>query len=291
MQNGYQKLCIEENDCYRIYYGAGMVCSEEQSTNMHYDSDITITYFKQCRADIKIEDKHYAVKSGDIVIMNPNEIHCCTVENNSFHERISLFVSRAIADCFPFSYEELFDCFYNRRSGGNLIPAVLSDNCSIHRTMEVILSLSKTKIEKDRVLCICKIVELLSQLNDAAAHRLSVSAEHPTIARVIEYIGANFTKAITCENIAESFFISKFRLEHLFKECVGTSLWDYVILRRLLFVNELLQTEKTVNEAALKAGFHNYSNFYRLYKKHMGITPLEYKQRKSGSIINDLKNK
>ena len=31
-------------------------------------------------------------------------------------------------------------------------------------------------------------------------------------------------------------------------------------------------------EAAYRVGFTNYSNFFRLYKKYMGLTPLEFKQ-------------
>ena len=63
--------------------------------------------------------------------------------------------------------------------------------------------------------------------------------------------------------------------------------WDYVILRKLLRFNDLLSQGRSVKESALLAGFNNYSNFYRLYKKHMGIAPTEYKQQlksKKGSL-------
>ena len=95
---------------------------------------------------------------------------------------------------------------------------------------------------------------------------------------VIDYIGSNFTENITSVQIADHFFISKYRLEHLFKECVGVSLWEYVILRRLVYCNDLIQNGTSAQEASFAAGFRNYSNFYRLYKKHMGFSPSEYKQ-------------
>lgn len=278
MQEAYHKVCLEKNDCYSVYYGIGEFSSH--APLLHYDSDITITYFKHCRAELKAEGKHYTLHSGDIVIMNPNEIHFCAIDEGSFHERISLYVNKSILNYFPFDCRELFDCFYNRAGGvGNVIPAKTAEKYSLGSTMENILSLSKRKDPKSQILTVCKIIELAAQLNDAAAYQAELSAGNQTVANVIDYIMAHFTENITCTQIAEAFYISKFRLEHLFKECVGVSLWDYVILRRLLFVNEQLQKGLSIKEASVSAGFHNYSNFYRLYKKHMNLCPAEYKQR------------
>ena len=43
---------------------------------------------------------------------------------------------------------------------------------------------------------------------------------------------------------------------------------------RINHARELLrETDKNVTEIAMECGFNNISNFYRLYKKHMGKTP------------------
>ena len=103
--------------------------------------------------------------------------------------------------------------------------------------------------------------------------------KHPLILRVIEYIEENLTTVACCEEIASRFFISRYRLEHLFKECVDISLWDYVIIKRLLHFNTVVRSGRSIKEAAYASGFKNYSNFYRLYKKHMNHTPTEFKQQ------------
>lgn len=273
----YQKRSIEENSAYRIYYGRGTFCTDEQRALFHYDSDVTVTYFKQCSATLKVEGKHYTVHSGDVVIMNPNEIHCCTVEENSAHERISLYINKSILKDFPFPSDTLFDPFYERTGGEhNLIPSQTAQKHHISALIETVLASSA---QKNRLLAVCKIIELLFALNDAARDPSQLSVENPIIRDVIDYISSNFTENITSAQIADHFFISKYRLEHLFKACVGVSLWEYVILRRLVYCNDLIQNGISAQEASFAAGFRNYSNFYRLYKKHMGVSPSEYKQR------------
>ena len=279
MKDVYKRTLVEKNSFYGVYYGAGEFFGKDHNTNLHYDTDITVSFFKNCNGEIRIEGKRYRISSGDVVIMNPNEIHCCDIEEGSFHERISLYISKDILKLFPFECSELFDCFYNREGGvKNLIPSEMVRKYGIGEVIGTVLALSKKQTESGKTLTVCKIIELLSDLNDASACQTELTVENKLISDVIGYIGENFMRDLNSEKIAEEFYISKFRLEHLFKECVGLSLWDYVIMRRLLFFNELVQKGETVKNASFTAGFNNYSNFYRLYKKHMNMTPEEYKK-------------
>jgi AraC-like DNA-binding protein len=52
---------------------------------------------------------------------------------------------------------------------------------------------------------------------------------------------------------------------------------DYLALRRIHLVNDLIRRGDPITEACFTAGFKNYSNFFRLYKKHTGLTPQEFK--------------
>ena len=56
----------------------------------------------------------------------------------------------------------------------------------------------------------------------------------------------------------------------------------------LLMFNNALSDHVSLETAAYSVGFTNYSNFYRLYKKYMGLTPLEFKQQ-MGNAVRDTK--
>ena len=58
---------------------------------------------------------------------------------------------------------------------------------------------------------------------------------------------------------------------------IGIPLHDYLVLRRIHLVNDLIHRGDSITDACFAAGFKNYSNFFRLYKKHTGMTPQEFK--------------
>lgn len=281
--NKYSKICIRKEVDFSIYHGKGTFRAENNKTSFHYDTNPTVTYFLSCEGNIKIEGKYYDIHSGDVVIMNPNEVHSCYIESNSYHERISIVVSKSILDKFRLSENLFFDIFEKREKGiGNIIDKKTVKKYNIGLIMESILSLSTPKTERSSVLCICKIIELMNAIEIALGEKTSGPANkrdaNPRISEAVNYINSHFTEEIDCVKIADRLFISRYRLEHLFKEYIGISLWEYVILKRLMFVNELIRKDYTAEKASQVAGFKNYSNFYRLYKKHFDMSPTDYKK-------------
>ena len=66
-----------------------------------------------------------------------------------------------------------------------------------------------------------------------------------------------------------------------FRKVTNISFSDYVTRMRINHARELLrETDKNVTEIAMECGFNNISNFYRLYKKHVGKPPKDEKQKK-----------
>jgi len=157
----YTKICIEKNSDYSVYYGAGIYFKAEQKS-LHYDTNYTISYFLHCSGNIKIEDKQYDIHSGDIIIMNPSEIHFCDIDDNTYHEKISICINKSIVKNFSVDCKDLFDCFENREKGlGNVIQAQTSEKFKLGKLAEEILSLAQKHSNKNKILCICKIIEII----------------------------------------------------------------------------------------------------------------------------------
>ncbi len=283
MKKEYSKVLLEKNSHYSVYHGSGIYLKAKQNTLLHYDTDLTVTYFINCSGSINIEGKHYNLASGDVVIMNPNEIHCCNVDDNTTHERISICINKSVLKNFPFESTDFFDFFENREKGlNNVIQSEIVTRFNIDALMKEILFYSQNKSDKNQIMCTCKIVELIYQIGNVPSYGSATDysdiEENPIVSETLKYISSHYTDDIDCSKIAEKLFISKYRLEHLFKESLGISLWEYIIIKRLMLVNELIQKKYSVEEASYSAGFHNYSNFYRLYKKHFNMSPLKYKK-------------
>lgn len=263
---------------YSIYHAYGIYSKDLSLGDNELQHNLAVVLFKQWDGYTTIEGRKYEVANGDIFLLRQDEIRSSGTPDGTVKEYISLCIDLPFSNLFNFDCTELFKNFYNHESGiGNRVPAEVVSRLKLDVMMEELMRMGKDR--ENNLLIICKIVEILVKLNEAAEHRIEAEAEDRTVSKVIKYIAEHFTENINCVSIADEFGLSRFRLEHLFKLNVGVSLWDYVILRRLIYFDELVQEGTGAKEAAQRAGFNNYSNFYRLYKKHMGITPAESKKR------------
>jgi len=288
MAEPYRKVSYDNNSCYKLHHTYGFFAGTANPAHLHYDTDLIITYFKQGSGKIQIEGRLYDISEGDFVIQNPAELHRCIIDDGKYHERLALYINEAILKNFPCENTILFDAFYKREKGiGNLIPAEIVSNRGLDVLLDELLIHTRSQKSTSEILAICKIIELLIELNEIAAPVSDIINhtvyENPVINNVLNHINEHFREKLTAEDIARHFYISKYHLSHLFKEYVGISLWDYIIFRRLLFANELMRKGYTVEESCFQSGFSNYSNFFRLYKKHMQITPSDFKRQLTAS--------
>lgn len=70
------------------------------------------------------------------------------------------------------------------------------------------------------------------------------------------------------------------------KKYYGTSISDYINQLRLNYARSLLgrpQENRSVEEIAIDAGFNSRSAFYRHFKQHYGMTPVEFRRLASAS--------
>lgn len=280
----YELICCEKQKGYGIYYGSGCMEQPEEHGHLHYDGDLTLTCFLRCSGTVRIEGNAYPIADGDIIIMNPREIHYRRIDKGSSLELISIHVNRSLTEAFPFDTEQLFDRFDRRMGGvGNRISAKTAERHGLDTLISAILAAAREQTDVGRILTVCKLTELLIRLTKLpAAAPVSFSGEtsgNTTVDAALRYIAAHYREDISCRQIAEELYVSRYRLEHLFKEVVGVPLWEYVILRRIICFHELVGRQISVSDAAYRSGFRNYANFYRLYKKRMNQTPAEYKRK------------
>ena len=82
---------------------------------------------------------------------------------------------------------------------------------------------------------------------------------------------------ITVNELAKTINVSTKYFTRLFIETFNTTPKQYMIKLQLNKAAELLKENKSVTAAALESGFCDIYYFSKLFKKHMGLTPTEYK--------------
>lgn len=105
------------------------------------------------------------------------------------------------------------------------------------------------------------------------------------IGQVVEHIASNIgsPSEITLSSLSEKVFLSPSYLSRMFRTETGVRLSEYISRQRMEVAKNLLtDPNKRINDVAQELGFDIPSNFTRFFKKHSGVTPLDYQR-----IINE----
>lgn len=95
---------------------------------------------------------------------------------------------------------------------------------------------------------------------------------------IIDYINQNFRQDINLNLLSNHFGISTGYLSSHFKKATGMSVLDYINKTRLSYAKDLLKnTEETVENIGIRAGFSSLRTFNRIFQKYVGTTPSNYR--------------
>ncbi len=282
MRENLQRICYDDHPFCRVHHTMGYADGSVWIRQFHYDTDLIVDYFPRGRGELRIEGRVYPFSAGDMILLNPSELHLCTITEDEPFERITLHISEQILDGFDCDRRTFFAAFYERERGvGNLLRAEHLQRAGMDHLMDAILSYAKGSEAAAPILLRCKAIELLAAINETidrqAPSESSPPIENELILEILQYLNTHYREEISLSDVAASVYHSKYHVCHLFKEYIGISMHDYITLRRIHLVNDRIRRGHAIADACYSAGFHNYSNFFRLYKKHMGMTPHQFK--------------
>lgn len=276
----YQKILYDDLPGYSLHHTYGDNAYDSTADFPHMCTSHLLYFSIRGSCSVNIKDVHYNIHPGDLVLLNPNTIFRFHVNPDEYHERIVLHINDDFKRNLP---NATFDILQNMETpAGKLIPCNTICQNNIDMLLQHILSLVKSNDHLDRILATCKVTELLIRLIQVPPQNTNNHPQHEDalIRSIISYINANFTSEITVGSIADVFHLSASFLSHYFKAHLGMSVWNYVILCKIHHFNDLVLSGHSLEDACWKSGFQNYSNFFRLYKKHTGITPSQFKKTK-----------
>ncbi len=217
-------------------------------------------------ASFFVEGTVYHLKSGDIVLMKKAEAHRLMINQSLPYERIVImFNENAIVD----DYKSEIISFLDSRPLGtkNIFPSNIVRNTNWIYYFKKICSLKST--DKKRIYLTLLLLELKE-------HFPSLNYEYDikdNIIDIITFINENLAEELNLKNISEKFYISQSQLNRRFKKITGTTVWEYIITKRLLLAKELLKNGSRPTNVFLECGFSDYCSFYRAYRKKFGFSP------------------
>ncbi|MBQ9648445.1 MAG: AraC family transcriptional regulator [Oscillospiraceae bacterium] len=235
-------------------------------------------YVERGACRFMIDDNMHDLRGGDFVLIPPRTLHftrylfgaCKRVDIYFRSEDVSEAVLSALpqgADFFlqtqifqvPDAYRDHVAALFSRMAAEARIGDAQSAQILYFQLQELFL--------------LCVRVCTFSQDVPADIH----TADRQVLLAA-RFISKNYMRAITAADIATAAGFSPNYLSRKFREAAGISIHEYLVLTRLRHAaTELVSTDDTVTQIALRCGFSGSNYFKDAFKKKYGMTPSEYR--------------
>lgn len=126
------------------------------------------------------------------------------------------------------------------------------------------------------------VIGLLFQVLDILLRSMEKKEkpERSVILPAVTYMGEHYHEQINLEQYARIVNLSVGRFAHLFTTHIGISPYRYILSLRMDEARELLEnTSMGINDISVQVGFNDPGYFSRLFRKNLGCSPKEYRDR------------
>lgn len=249
--------------------------TSEYEAHAHFD-EFEIYHFLEGDLFFAFEGRRIAIENNTLIIICNKTLHRPIIKNPCRYYRKRILFKKEIFNRLSFPDFEL----YNRLRKRKLLvltPETVEALEIDKLFMDIEQSLSRHTPYED----FCALITLFSLL--IKAEKNSEHLEHADfymyskkVSEMINYIDLHLSEDLSYQTLSRHFYISEKSLYKFFKKETGFTLSNYINERRIIKAQTVMNAGGSANEAAIAAGFKDYSVFYRSFLREVGITPAAY---------------
>lgn len=270
----YQKLLLGNNP---FYVSVGKVLEFE----IHRHPELELSYCLKGEYNVICENKLYALKQGDFLVVSPmasHEIHA----NNRRGEILTIEVGYAFLGKFfkEFTNRTTTCCLYQKNdfsshSANNELVELLEETARIHKSNSALKELFiKGNLYKISALLLPITCDVDT---DTAQNKKMTDIENVEMA--LEKIYDNYYEPLNVEDISTSCGYSKSNFCKIFKTITGDTFHSTLNRHRIEIACMLLsETTYTIERIAHETGFSDSKSFCRVFKKITGKSAGKYRK-------------
>jgi len=241
---------------------------------MHAHERPELYYFISGNVEYIVEGNLYQLSPGDIIITHGSEAHMPLIHPGEPYERISIQFDRSLIDDID-SSGLLLKPFFDRSLGQkNLYSPCDCDGTGFANCFDG-FDTPVTPDEKRLNIVstlLCTLIRISRQF-ESISHKEKYPDIDDISGQLIRYINDELFNDISVSSISRHFFLSETQLYRIFKKATGSSVWEYIRIKRLLAAREKILSGESAGIAASSCGFQDYSSFYRAYTDRFKMSP------------------
>lgn len=248
----------------------------------HWHPAVEIIYMLEGELTVCVESGVRLLRAGECILINPNVRHWtkCTSPNTAIVFQIPLEFIRIYIpeiDQLVFVLDEQTD-HPVRRTKVEQFKETLNQ-------MRIV-----NEIRPDGYLL--RFNSLLFEILFQLYHNFSVKVfraeqkqktkERERLQEILDYIGKNYNRPISIEEIAGVACLQSGYFCRFFKKNMGSTFLEYQNELRLSYIyQDLINTGDPIHQILERHGFTNYKLFRRVFFEHFGDTPLHIRKNQA----------
>ena len=219
---------------------------------VHAHEKMEIYYLISGTGTFLIEGSQYALHAGDILLMRTAETHKLLVDEGQPYERISIHFAPELLDWMD-PDGQLLRAF-TARPLGQLNQYTPGD---FHRKywQAAFEDFDFAASAHVRAHIIARIAVLLPELCDAYDRRCGqILPVRGAAAQLVTLVNEHLFEELSIPALASAFYCSPSQVNRLFRQATGTSVKQYILMKRLLSARSMLQRGDSAGMYAALAG-------------------------------------
>jgi AraC-like DNA-binding protein/quercetin dioxygenase-like cupin family protein len=264
----------------------GVVLRETWHVRPHYHEHFELCYVSEGQGWFAIEEFSYKVKQGDLFLTKPGEVH-----------------QGAAAGDLPFRLSYLgfqldkmstLELSYYQLGSHRVVP---DSEGIIKGILEAIFNELQSEQKHRQEMAQGLFLQLLVHLLRTYEHSTLVQdgapgVFSPLLRQVLYHVHTEIGNGHGIDELALSVHVSRSHLTHEFKRAMGVSLGQYLRALCLDWAKLYLrETSDTVSSIAERLRFSSIHTFSIFFKRHVGMSPQEYRRQTMSSISQMFKEK
>ena len=235
--------------------------------------DYQLLYIASGKAHFYFNGIHTVVNEGNMILYRPDEEQCYYYYAPDKTEVYWVhFTGRHVDSILE---------YYQLPETGNLFyTGTSADYQWMYRQMIQELQLCRQNYEE---LVSLLLRQIFIMINRHITEDKKVGSNiYNEIERATHYFNENYNKDINIDEYAASRHMSTCWFIRSFRQVAKVTPMQYILSLRMANAQNLLETtDYNISEVAAAVGYDNALYFSRLFHKHMGVSPTEYRKKRN----------